>query len=121
MWWWDEARWQVVEADRDEQLGCESGACQPIPRPPVLGCTASAGGRIELVTAKELLLKRAPTLSEEEAARALEALDAEAPSRSEDELGEPEMVALPAEWARLPSGAPAPNWVARLDKRPRRT
>jgi hypothetical protein len=29
---------------------------------------------------------------------------------------EPEMAELPAAWQRLPSGAPAPNWVAALDE-----
>jgi hypothetical protein len=29
---------------------------------------------------------------------------------------EPEMAELPSAWQRLPSGAPAPNWVAALDE-----
>jgi hypothetical protein len=28
----------------------------------------------------------------------------------------PEMAELPASWQRLPSGEPAPNWVAALDE-----
>lgn len=34
--------------------------------------------------------------------------------RGEDE--EPEMAELPEAWRQLPSGAPAPNWVAALDE-----
>lgn len=68
------------------------------------------------MTAKELLLKRVPTLSEEQAERALLALDAEPPSSMDEEWGEPEMAPLPDGWGRLPSGAPAPNWVAGLDE-----
>ena len=29
---------------------------------------------------------------------------------------DPEMAELPSAWQRLPSGAPAPNWVAALDE-----
>lgn len=29
---------------------------------------------------------------------------------------EPEMLTLPASWQTLPSGRPAPNWVAGLDE-----
>jgi hypothetical protein len=71
---------------------------------------------MSFMTAKELLLKRAPTLSEEQAERALLALDAETPLSAQDESGEPEMAPLPEGWGRLPSGAPAPNWVAGLDE-----
>jgi hypothetical protein len=31
------------------------------------------------------------------------------------ELDEPEIASLPEGWGLLPSGAPAPNWVAGLD------
>ncbi len=33
-----------------------------------------------------------------------------------EESEELEMVELPTAWQRLPSGAPAPNWVAALDE-----
>lgn len=33
-----------------------------------------------------------------------------------DKGAEPEMAELPATWQKLPSGAPAPNWVAALDE-----
>jgi hypothetical protein len=32
------------------------------------------------------------------------------------EQAEPEMAELPEAWRHLPSGAPAPNWVAALDE-----
>jgi hypothetical protein len=32
------------------------------------------------------------------------------------EGGEPEMAELPASWEHLPSGSPAPNWVAAVDE-----
>jgi hypothetical protein len=35
--------------------------------------------------------------------------------RHEDHA-EPEMAELPEAWRRLPSGKPAPNWVAALDE-----
>lgn len=33
-----------------------------------------------------------------------------------DEGVEPQMAELPVAWQHLPSGAPAPNWVAALDE-----
>ncbi len=33
-----------------------------------------------------------------------------------EEGEEPEMAELPEAWRRLPSGAPAPNWVAAVDE-----
>jgi hypothetical protein len=33
-----------------------------------------------------------------------------------EETEEPEMAELPAAWQHLPSGAPAPNWVAAVDE-----
>jgi hypothetical protein len=33
-----------------------------------------------------------------------------------EERAEPEMAELPESWRHLPSGAPAPNWVAALDE-----
>jgi hypothetical protein len=33
-----------------------------------------------------------------------------------EEQAEPEMAELPESWRHLPSGAPAPNWVAALDE-----
>lgn len=33
-----------------------------------------------------------------------------------EERTEPEMAELPESWRHLPSGAPAPNWVAALDE-----
>jgi hypothetical protein len=69
------------------------------------------------MTAKELLLKRVPALTEEEAERALLALDTERLSSGEDECGEdecgePEMVGLPESWKTFEDGTPVPNWVA---------
>lgn len=33
-----------------------------------------------------------------------------------EEGAQPEMAELPEAWRRLPSGAPAPNWVAAVDE-----
>jgi hypothetical protein len=40
------------------------------------------------------------------------------PNGAGDEWGEPEMLPIPQDWGwgRLPSGRPAPNWVAGLDE-----
>jgi len=64
------------------------------------------------MTAKELLMKRVPTLSEEEAERALVALDAEPHSTAGEATGEPDMVGLPEGWGRMANGEPMPNVVA---------
>lgn len=74
---------------------------------------AARGGRISLMTAKELLLKRAPTLTEEEAERALLALDAEPGSGADDgSLEHGEMAPLPEGWRRMANGESMPNVVA---------
>jgi len=65
------------------------------------------------MTAKELLLKRAPTLTEEEAERALHALDAEPASSAGEGIDEPdEMAPLPDGWGETLTGEPMPNVVA---------
>lgn len=66
------------------------------------------------MTAKELLLKRAPTLSEEQAERALHALDADPSSVTGEEAGEPDVVGLPESWRTFEDGTPQPNWVAAI-------
>lgn len=66
-----------------------------------------AVGTIGSVTAKEQLLRDVLDLDEARAARA-QIVVTEEP--------EPEMASLPEAWRRLPSGAPAPNWVALLDE-----
>ena len=84
---------------------------------------------IEEMTAKEKVLKLAPSWSEEQAAAALRAVESEAalivvedkrPTGTPptvEEWGAPEMLPVPKSWGwgRLPSGRPAPNWVAGLD------
>ncbi len=75
------------------------------------------------------MLEHLPNWSEEQAERALLAAEAapgsitvedkrpaEPPSDIDEEWGKPEMAPLPEGWGRLPSGAPAPNWVAGLDE-----
>jgi hypothetical protein len=66
------------------------------------------------MTAKELLLKRAPTLSEEQAERALHALDAEPSSAIGEDMSEPDVVGLPESWRTFEDGTPQPNWVAAI-------
>lgn len=63
------------------------------------------------MTAKELLLKRVATASEEQAERALLALDAEPPSTVDEE---PDVVGLPESWKTFEDGTPQPNWVAAI-------
>jgi hypothetical protein len=70
--------------------------------------------KIAGMTAKELLLKRAPTLTEEEAERALHALDGEPLSTIEDEPGDADVVGLPERWMTFEDGTPQPNWVAAI-------
>ncbi len=55
------------------------------------------------MTAKELLLERAPTLTEEQAAAALRAVE---------EPDEDEMAPLPEGWGTMANGQPMPNVVA---------
>jgi hypothetical protein len=65
------------------------------------------------MTTKERLHKLVDELSEEEADATLEFV---ASRGGHGELGEePEMLPLPPAWQLLPSGRPAPNWVAGLD------
>jgi hypothetical protein len=64
------------------------------------------------MTAKELLAKRVPTVSEAQAQRALLALDAEPVSSREGESAEPDVVGLPESWGRMANGEPMPNVVA---------
>ena len=60
------------------------------------------------MTAKELLARRVPTLSEAQAARALLALDGAGVEAEHDD----EMVALPEGWGETLTGEPMPNVVA---------
>jgi hypothetical protein len=66
------------------------------------------------VTTKERLHQIVDELSEADAGAALEfiASHSDHPARE----GAPEMLPLPDAWQYLPSGAPVPNWVARLDE-----
>jgi hypothetical protein len=65
-----------------------------------------------VMTTKEYLHKLVEELSETEVDATLEFVA----SRGGGELeGEPEMLPLPPAWQVLPSGRPAPNWVAGLD------
>jgi hypothetical protein len=71
-------------------------------------------GKIAAVTTKERLHQIIEELSEAEAGATLEFI---APHRGHVAIeGPPEMLPLPDAWQRLPSGAPAPNWVAGLDE-----
>ena len=76
---------------------------------------AACGGRISPMTAKELLEKRFPTLTEEEAERALLALDAEPRATGEDGE-EPDVVGLPKGWGETLTGEPMPNVVAAIHR-----
>jgi hypothetical protein len=86
---------------------------------------------IEGMTAKEKVLELARGWSEEQAAAALHAAESEsspivvedqrpagAAPDIDEERGEPEMLPIPKDWGWgcLPSGRPAPNWVAGLDE-----
>lgn len=65
------------------------------------------------MTTKECLHKLMDGLSEAEADATLEFVV----SGERGEIAEePEMLPLPASWETLPSGRPAPNWVAGLDE-----
>jgi hypothetical protein len=55
------------------------------------------------MTAKELLLERAPTLTEEQAAAALRAVE---------EPDEDETVWMPESWKTFEDRSPAPDWTA---------
>ncbi len=64
------------------------------------------------MTTKERLHKLVDELSEAEVDATLEFVA----SRGHENLeGEAEMLPLPPTWQLLPSGRPAPNWVAGLD------
>ncbi|HEV3323321.1 MAG TPA: hypothetical protein VG147_14150 [Solirubrobacteraceae bacterium] len=64
------------------------------------------------MTTKERLHKRVDELSESEAECAQIVIE-HGTNGSETE---PELAPLPEGWGRLPSGGPAPNWVAGLDE-----
>jgi len=65
------------------------------------------------MTTKERLHELVDGLSETEADATLEFVI----SRGQGAGGEePEMLPLPASWQTLPSGRPAPNWVAGLEE-----
>lgn len=65
------------------------------------------------MTTKERLHKLVDGLSESEADATLEFVV----SRERGESAkEPDMLPLPVSWQTLPSGCPAPNWVAGLDE-----
>lgn len=67
----------------------------------------TAGGSLSGMSAKEKLLSEAPRWSEEQAAIALRAVEAD---------GEPEMAELPEAWKTFDDGTPVPNWVALLER-----
>jgi hypothetical protein len=66
------------------------------------------------VTTKERLHQIVDELSEADAGVALEFIASRGGEVAAE--GPPEMLPLPVAWQRLPSGAPAPNWVAGLDE-----
>ncbi|HEY2632666.1 MAG TPA: hypothetical protein VGI26_09855 [Solirubrobacteraceae bacterium] len=62
------------------------------------------------MTTKERLHELVDGLSEAEADATLEFVV------SREHSGDAEMLPLPTSWLTLPSGQPAPNWVAGLDE-----
>ncbi|HTD57400.1 MAG TPA: hypothetical protein VK672_00755 [Solirubrobacteraceae bacterium] len=66
------------------------------------------------MTTKERLHKLVDELSEAEVDATLEFV-ASRSGHDDDLEGEAEMLPLPPAWQLLPSGRPAPNWVAGLD------
>lgn len=73
-----------------------------------------ASSKIAAVTTKERLHQIVEELSEAEAGATLEFIASRSDHMANE--GPPEMLPLPDAWQRLPSGAPAPNWVAGLDE-----
>ena len=65
------------------------------------------------MTTKERLHKLVDGPSEAEADATLEFVVSRERGESAEE---PEMLPLPTSWETLPSGRPAPNWVAGLDE-----
>ncbi len=66
-----------------------------------------------LMTTKERLHKLVDELSEKELDATLEFVASHGPHEGSETPVE--MLPLPHAWQRLPSGRPAPNWVAGLD------
>ncbi len=64
------------------------------------------------MTTKERLHKLVDELSDAEADATLQFVA----ERTHGEAGEAEMLPLPEGWRTLPSGRPAPNWVAGLEE-----
>jgi hypothetical protein len=75
------------------------------------------------MTTREKAQKLLDELSEDElepiieilASRGTSGADPETADDAVTQLDEPEVAPLPDGWGLLPSGAPAPNWVAGLD------
>lgn len=70
-------------------------------------------GRIMAMTTKERLHRLVDELSEAEVDATLEFVASRGGSGEVE--AEAEMLPLPPAWQLLPSGRPAPNWVAGLD------
>ena len=81
------------------------------------------GAKLGHMTTREKAHKLLDELPEDElgpvveilASRGTSATDPAAADGPVTELDEPEIAPLPQGWGSLPSGAPAPNWVAGLD------
>jgi hypothetical protein len=70
------------------------------------------------MTTREKAHKLLDELPESEIEPVLEFIASRRANGNGDEWGEPEMLPIPQDWGwgRLPSGRPAPNWVAGLDE-----
>jgi len=69
------------------------------------------GGTICLMTTREKAHALLDELSDAELDEVVKLIEVR-----HEESAEPEMAELPEAWRRLPSGAPAPNWVAAIDE-----
>jgi hypothetical protein len=71
----------------------------------------TGGGTICLMTTREKAHALLDELSDAELDEVVKLIEVR-----HEEGAEPEMAELPEAWRRLPSGAPAPNWVAAVDE-----
>jgi hypothetical protein len=69
------------------------------------------GGTICLMTTREKAHALLDELSDAELDEVVKLIEVR-----HEESAKPEMAELPEAWRRLPSGAPAPNWVAAVDE-----
>lgn len=72
---------------------------------------AESAGRICCMTTREKAHALLDELSDAELDEVVKLIEVR-----HEEGEEPEMAELPEAWKRLPSGAPAPNWVAAVDE-----